>query len=736
MASINPTPPPNPQLAGITSRVPMPPVNGTLGDGTPFSLEPGNALTLGGNADNGFVVTANAGNAAAATGGGGTPGAGAQPAAPASTPAAARPAAAAAPVTAATPVTTTRVPAGGKATKVEATGFGRGNKNAIQRVKTGGASFSFPSFNSTRTKNTAPAITWGPQWKRVEKNGLWYMQAPNGTKAIPAVEYRITPKPADKVEGIKMPNGYGKKFPDGTIVVFDRNEGAYRLDPKGNKHPLPLGNHVFGGVRVRIFEASVVRTLDPAGNVQVFDSRGNASAGTRRGRMSSAIGGANAGAQISGGGPKPGKPDVGPGGKPGKLVGGGGDLTEAQLTQNVQHLTGVARGLLAQIRSGNVDPAKLAELQAQLKELPAGILQAAGAAGTMTNHLAPPGTPPGTTVGGVSGSGTSPATTSGGGVTAPTAGRDANPTRRKLAAGTSVAFPGTIPADLVGKQARFAQLPAAVQESIAKAFGSDQGAGAFKPDRMVAFSKAGKVSVVEGGDVYLKHQSQIRGAGPGEDLAMTMRPNRQPGSAQRATGQTRRPVTPARPTVAGGGGNGGGHVGHAHGAGATGNATGARRNRIQLFKPGGEMRHLNLGGINGSFTWKSLPPKGRAAILDFLRTASGDPAAKAFASRTGTGWTIDPDATIVVDAGFATFMDGLQLTRRSSPAPRPSVPVPTRPVVAGGGPTSQPVGHDATRPPVSGGGGTRPGGGTSPGTPPPAPHVADPGDHGHVGHEH
>lgn len=754
MASINPsTPSTNQQLAGINNTVPMPrgPAP-TLADGSPFSLSPNNSLSLGGSSGNGFVITAgttpvpqaastvNAGSIA--VGGGTTPANGAQPAAPGTT-------AATAATTATTPTTasteTTSTPA---TTPVTHEGFGRADKNATMRVDVGGAGFSFPSFNSTRKSLEAPKVSWDPSWKRVEKDGMWYMEAPNGVKAIPAVEYRITPSPADKVQSVKVANGWGKKFPDGTILVFDRTEGAYRLDAKGNKHKVELGMHTFGGVKVRVFEASVVRTLDASGKVEVFDSRGNASKGSTRGRLAAALGAANAGASISGGGKTDSGPSTQAGGKPGMLVGGGSKVTPAKLTADVQHLTSVARGILDEVRSGNVDPARLAELQAQLNELPSGILQAAGAAGTMTSD----GTAaaPGTLVGGVNGAGTSTSTSagsssgsdtvrppgavtaSGGGASgAPVAGVDANATSKKLPAGSKGKVDITLPADLHGKQARFAQLPAEVQVAVAKAFGSNQGSAAFNADQLVAFSASGEVTLVEGGTVYLKHQAQVRGAGPGEDLAMTVRPGRQPGAPRPSAsvsggGNTTTNTTSASSTH---GGNHGSHgVGMPRPAGnvvTVGGGATNRANRIELFKPGTEARHVDLGGINGSFTWRTLPAKAKAAILDFLRTETGDPAAKAFASRTGTGWNFDPNAVIVVEAGFAQFVGGLSMTRTAA------MRTPTPPV-SGGGASSQPIGHDATRPPVSGGGGI---GAVSPTAPPPTPAVNDPGEQAD-GHNH
>jgi hypothetical protein len=443
------------------------------------------------------------------------------------------------------------------------------------------------------------------------------------------------------------------------------------------------------------------------------------------------------GAKATGGG-APGKL-VG-GGAPGKVVGGGPGSVEL-LTTDVQALTAIARQLVGEVRSGNVDPARLASLQAQLSKLPSGILQAAGAAGTITSDGTTVGEPPapGTSNGDVA---ADAATATGAGAGArtetvdrPTPGVDANAAAKSLPAGSSATVAaGSIPADLHGRQARFAQLPQELQDAVAAAFGSNRGSSAFKPDQLLAFSKDGSVRLVNAGTVYLRHREQVRGAGPGEDRAMTMRPNRQPGSTgQRMAGG----AATTRPTVAGGGGTGGQHAGHVTGSGATGSASGSRASSVRLFAPGGETRHVDLGGINGTFTWSTLPAKARTAILDALRTGD-DAASRAYASRGSGQWVFQPDATIVVAAGFASFPSGLVLL------PAPDAPRPT-PAVTGGGPTTQPVGHDARRPPT-GGGATGGGSGTDrPNVAPPVPPIvgtsgsSTTGGHSHasgVGHSH
>ncbi len=790
----------NPQLSGLLASVPTiaptprPASNHTVGGVDPMT---GAQFTVPSS-------TGATGAGSLVVGGGTTPAVGAQPAAPAGVIAATTNIVPTTTTPVTTPATTTTTTPGsaqgaGGTPTIEASGFGKAERSQPMNVSINGATFGFPSFQASAKSTDAPAISWGPGWNKVEKDGMWYMEHSNGMKAIPAVEYRVTPNPAEKVSTVKVANGWGKKFPDGTILVFDRKEGPYRLDPQGNKHKVAPGMHTIGGVKVRVFEASVVRTLDKNGAVNVFDSRGNRSEGSKRGRLAAALGSADAGASTSGGGKTSSGPVTasgpstssgpagkggGPSGKDGTLVSAGGAVTTTQMTQNVQRLTEVARGLVSEIQSGNVDGAKLASLQAQLNALPSGILQAAGAAGTMTSdgrslrdatgaHVhgpakaspakpsaskpsaatpstsngQPPAAPPsangstGTTVGNA---GTPPASgTSGGsgnatgGGSAPVAGVDANATTKTLAAGAKAKLDITVPAELQGKQARFAQLPDAVQAAVAKAFGSDQGAGAFKADQLVAFNANGEATLVEGGTVYTKHQAQVRGAGPGEEIALTVRPGRQPGSV----GRTNATLSP-RPTVQGGGGvSAGGGSGHTHankttpsvptagpgalvGAGVGGSSTNA--NRITLFASGSEMRDLDFGGLNGSYTWATLPAKAKDAILAQLRNPSTD-AGKAFASRSGSGWSIDPGAIIVLDAGYASFMNGLNLKRTQTTN---ATAQPAMPTIAGGGPSENPIGHNATRPPVSGGGGV---GAVRPGTPPPAPAISG-GGGAHVGH--
>jgi hypothetical protein len=767
MTSINPNAAAsNAQLTGIVNSTPMPNNVGTLADGTPFSLTQGN-LTLGGATGDAFSIINGAPQSAAATpaatpaatgnitvGGGDTALAnGAQPPLPAGvgTPASANAlptstvpgTTAAATTAAATPAATADA-----ASAVDAQGFGRADRNATMQVTAGGASFSFPSFNASSKANEAPAISWGDGWKRVNANGMWYMESPGGVKAVPAVEFRMTPRPASKVSTVKVANGWGKKFPDGSIVVFDRTEGAYKLDPKGNKTKLSLGNHTIAGVKVRIFEASVVRTVDQAGKVQVFDSRGNASAGSDRGRLAAAVGAADAGASISGGGKA--STDSGPStDSGGKTSAVGSTVDPAALTGNVQRLTGIARGILDEIRGGNVDAAKLASLQAQLNELPAGILQAAGAGGSITGDTTstpsttssssstPPATTPGTPpAAGTSGDGTDP--TTGGGATttsssAPVAGVDANPATKALDAGSRARLDIVVPAEYVGHNVRFGQLPADVQSAIGAAFGSSRGGGAFTADQVFSLSSDGYATLTTPGKVYLKDPLGVRGAGPGEDIALTVRPGRQPGDprpsassssiggggASTTTTSTSAPAPTVTHAATGLPSVAGVHAAHAV---TGGGATSARS--IQLFPAGGEMRSEALGGITGAFTWKTLPAKAKDAILAYLRTHASTAAGKAFASRTGAGWSFDPNAVIVVDAGYASFTGGLKMTRSAAASSGTGTPP-----VSGGGPTANPIGHDATRPPVSGGGAGAGTGAVSPGTPPPTPVVADPGEH-------
>jgi len=788
----------NPQLAGITSTIPQ--TRGpapTLADGSPYTFSLGE-VTLGGPSAPAYTVSAGEGFAphaaaavANASGGGAALNNGAQPAAPGSADAVATP------VTGSTPATTESTPAVGApsndALAAVVSGYGKGERGKPMVAAVDGAKFSFPSFNKSAKSTAAPAITWGPGWKKVEKNGMWYMQHANGTKAIPATEFRITPTPADKVQTIKVANGWGKKFPDGSIVVFDRTEGAYRLDAKGVKHQLPLGNQTIGGVKVRVFEAAVVRTLEPSGAVTVFTSRGQTNAGSKRGAIAAAVGAAGGGAAmvskpttVAQGSPTQGGGTVAQGSPTqvgGSVTQGGGAVvpTTAQLAQHIGTLTAAARQLLEQVQSGTVDPAKLAALQAQLSALPSGLGQAVGAAGTMvatplhadhTAAIATPATTPGATVAaggastqpplpaGVAGaaSATTNATTavggaSGGGATVaaaatparpagatPVAGNDVQANAVKtLAAGTKMTVAaGVVPADLTGKQARFAQLPADVQMAIAKAVGSDQGAAAFEADTLFSFAANGAVTLVEGDKAYMKHVQQIRGAGPGEDLALTVKPTRQPGAKFAATGATSisgggaatsaavakpKPAAaavskPATATSA--------HTGAAHASAIGGGASiPANATRISVFGAGNTLRAPAFAGNDGAFTWKSLPAAAKTAILDWLNTHPSSAAGANFGARPGTGWMIDPSQQIVLTNGVASFVNGLDIMKATVAAPAPYAPA-GMPPVSGGGPSSTAPSHNAHRPPVTGGGGPA---GVNPANQPPVPTVADPGEH-------
>lgn len=650
MSTINPTnTTSNPQLTGILNTVPMP---------RP-TLSPTSSANVGASSSS-FSITAL--NQQQVTGGAhdqvlvgggvnGVPEHTAQPAAPITV--ATPPVATTTPATTTVATTTTTTPGNGSPLAEAISGFGKASRHEAIRAEIDGASFGFPSFNSTRKTNTAPAITWGPGWTKVEKNGMWWMEHTNGSKAVPALEYRITPRPADKVQTIAMANGWGKKFPDGSILVFSRTEAPYRLDPKGKKHPVKLGTITISGVKVRVFEASVVRTLDPNGKVDVFDSRGNVSKGTTR--WNAALGAADAGA-LMGGGPAKGE---------GPAKGGGATNSFDILTQDVESLTAIARGIIGEIQSGNVDPARLASLQAQLSKLPSGILQAAGAAGTMVSD------------GSTATTGALPpaaGSASGGGAAAPIPGVDANPSHMTLFNDIPAKLSVSIPSDLVGRQARFIQLPVEIQKAIAAAYGSNQGSKAFYPDQLFAFSADGTVRNV-GGDsvVMLSHVGSIRGAGPGEDRALTMRPNRQPGVRPiylPPLTNTAIPIGPVLPEAAQGSsasGNNGGQVTTSATSAVGGGANSAQANKISLYAAGRAVPHIDFGGRDGVYTWRTLPPAVRETLLGILRSGS-DEASKAFASRSGGGWSFDPNAPIVIDAGFASFPNGLSLVRDITPA--------------------------------------------------------------------
>jgi hypothetical protein len=308
----------------------------------------------------------------------------------------------------------------------------------------------------------------------------------------------------------------------------------------------------------------------------------------------------------------------------------------------------------------------------------------------------------------------------------PVAGVNANETVKQLAAGAKAKLTGAVPQDLVGMQARFGQLSESMQAAVATAFGSDQGPKAFEADAQIAFSATGEATVVEGARVFTAKQVQIRGAGPGEDLDMTMRPVRQPGTPGKMTTSGGAGGAISTPTVGGGTGSVtalGNDRAAAGGVGASANAAapigvaggGATSSmaRIKLFPAGGSLKSPALAGIEGSFTWKSLPTAARTAIQSWLTSNPSSSAGAALASRTGVGWNFDPDAAIVIGGGAVTG-GGAAAPAGGAPAPAGARPA------AGTGPTTTPVGHDATKPPVTGGGGT---GATPPATAPPTPAI-------------
>ncbi|MCW2949973.1 MAG: hypothetical protein JWN41_986, partial [Thermoleophilia bacterium] len=643
--------------------------------------------------------------------------------------------------------TGTGAPAAGKEapSAATATGFGRIDKNLTQAVNVGEASFSFPSFNATAKQTAAPAISWGSGWKRVDAgNGFYYMQHANGTKAVPATEYRISATPLEKVQTIKTANGWGKKFPDGTVVVFDKDQGPYRLAPDGTKTKLPFGKQVIGGVKVRIFEAAVVRTLEPNGAVRVFDSRGTSSLGTTRGHAAAVAGGGAGAAQLTAPGKTSGVATTTAAATT-PVAGGGG--TDA-LVSKINEITGLTRQMIGQIQGGNVDATQLASITAQLTALPAGLqqavaagasmpapgvlaaLSAAPAAATTTTATAPATSPPATpTTTPVTGGGTSTPTT----VTAPVAGVDTGDGIKQLAAGTTAKLSSPAPTAMVGKPARFGQLPEDLQNSIATAFGSNQGAKAFAADAQFSFTADGTVKVVDATREFTKHIAQIRGAGPGEDLVMTMRPVRQPQAIDPNDSPKPAPATAKAHGAASSGAS-------AAGAGAIGASAasmapigtpvtaGGGAQKVSMFAAGASVTSPALAGIQGSFTWKSLPVAAQNAITAWLKANPTSAAGAVHARHTGSSWRIDPDAAIVIGSNQATFLQGLSML----PATTAAAGGATSAVgsVTGGGATAAPasggvtgatVGAQATAPPSSGA--VAPGA-THPGTAPTAPPVS------------
>lgn len=702
MASINPNAPAttSAQYNAIASTVPMPTANAvtTTATGTPFSFGADGTATIGGSTGPAFTVTqpgaatatAASGAGAITVGGGGTtPAPGAQPAAPGS-------AAAAATTTTTAAGAPSKTTSGSGATETRlataVSGFGKAERGETMKVSVGeGASFSFPAFNTSNKRNAAPEISWGDGWKKVQKDGLWYMEHTNGSKAVPALEYRMNTNPPGKVKTVKVANGWGKKFPDGTILVFDRNEGPYRLDPKGNKHEVELGTLKIGGIKVRVFEAAVVRTLEPNGKVTVFDSRGNTFAGTDRGRLSDVVSNANAGASATGGG----KTEAG--GPPGKTVGSGPTVDEAALATQIRAATEIARGLLEQVQGGKVDSAKLAELQAKLDALPAGIRQAMGAGAMVSTEsqltsvveagdaatATPP--PPGSTVAGSGGGATTP----------PVAGRDANATTKKIGAGTKLSIAKELTSDLHGTQKRFGQLPGSVQEAIAEALGSTEGPAALAADQMVAIDHSGSITLVGGATAHLRRERRITGAGPGMDVAETIRPGRQPG------GRQGEPLGTAKSgTVSTGGGTSGTNHSHAHdtvptapGASDTilvGDQTPSMQ-RAAILKPGATVQLEALRNYNGPYTWATLPKAARDLIMASQAYTAGFGAATGELQAAGE---VDGNALVMIDGGTATFVGGLYAM---NPNARPPVVQPP----AGGGPSAAGHDHDAATNPAN-----------------------------------
>ncbi|MCW2961195.1 MAG: hypothetical protein JWM90_1582, partial [Thermoleophilia bacterium] len=295
-----------------------------------------------------------------------------------------------------------------------------------------------------------------------------------------------------------------------------------------------------------------------------------------------------------------------------------------------------------------------------------------------------------------------------------------------------------VPAELVGKQARFGQLPEAVQVSIAKAYGSTQGVAALEADALVSFPTSGAVALVEGDTVYLKHVPQVRGAGPGEDLALTVRPTRQPGDDDMGAGDT----TPTAPTASGAGTGTAGTAAAATGAAtaapsapgtvvagspasagaaAVGNLGAPTATSIPLVPLGGGLKSTAFDGLDGTYRWNTMPAPARDAIVAWLKNNPTDPAGAAFASRTGTGWVVRQDAAVTLAAGVVTFPSGLSLERRTVPAPAAT---PATAPASGGTPAP---GAQPTQPPATTGGGI---GVVAPGTAPPVPTAPD--GHGHA----
>lgn len=248
------------------------------------------------------------------------------------------------------------VTAGGGAGTASATGGGpakvrnvgtkvRGTKKPIV-IGIGSASFSFPSLDKSNKSVNAPKVTFGPAWKAEGK----YMVHPNGTKAYPGVQNRIS-LPVGKGQPVTTPHGKGHKLPDGSVVGIDKAGKPFLLHKDGHLEPLDKGVHTIGGMKIRVFEAATVNVVTPDGRFMRYDSRGNVRLG--RGAAARAL---DAGAAM-GGGPVA--------------------ATTAPKTREefLQQQLAIAKELLGKLQNGTATEADVAQIQMLLQGLPPAISQ-------------------------------------------------------------------------------------------------------------------------------------------------------------------------------------------------------------------------------------------------------------------------------------------------------------------------------------------------------------------------
>jgi hypothetical protein len=297
----------------------------------------------------------------------------------------------------------------------------------------------------------------------------------------------------------------------------------------------------------------------------------------------------------------------------------------------------------------------------------------------------------------------------------PVAGATTPDATEQLAAGTSVQL--DVAKSYAGTK-RFAQLPEDLQQSIAAAFKSELGTAAFEPDTEFVISGTGDVKLAAGATVYKTHQAHVTGGGPGDDLALTLKPVRQSkwfGAGDDDSTHDHATITSApaagTPTSAPGSTVAGGGA-------AADSAT-----RKSIFHAGDRATIPALvGKATGTFTWAGLPMDVRQAIEVYLDASPSSTAGAAWTTRQGEGWEFDPAATVVFGTGGeVTFPNGLAITRAAAPAaPAAGAAHDSMPGMdmSGGGdmagmpmpaaihappsaaPTDTPVGHDADIPPA------------------------------------